>query len=139
MSEALSDFKRFLEWREQAARAYVCGDARLLNALVAHHGDVTFLGPQGDVARGAVVVWRHYEQDASVFQPGSETHFEVLQLGASADVAYWVGFQHARVHMKGRDAPLTLKLRVTELFRRDPDEGWKLVHRHADSVPESAS
>ena len=135
MSDELSDFKRFLERRELAARAYVCGDAKALNAVVAHSGDVTFFGPQGDVVLGANEVWRSYERDAPVFQRGSETRFEVLQLGASADLAYWVGFQHACVRLNGRDQPLTMKLRVSEVFRRDPEEGWKLVHRHADAGP----
>lgn len=138
MPDDLSDFRRFLQQREIAARAYVCGDAKALNALAAHTGAVTFFGPQGDVVHGAQEVWRRYERDAPLFQPGGETHLELLQVEASQGLAYWVGFQHARVRMRGGDEPITMKLRVTELFRRDPEEGWKLVHRHADSMPADA-
>ncbi|HEX6242977.1 MAG TPA: nuclear transport factor 2 family protein [Polyangiales bacterium] len=139
MSDDLSDFRRFLEQRESAARAYVCGDAKALNALAAHSGEVTFFGPQGDVVRGAQEVWRRYEHDAPLFQPGSETRFEVLQMQASDGLAYWVGFQHARVRMAGREEPVTMKLRITELFRRHAEQGWQLVHRHADAADTNAA
>jgi ketosteroid isomerase-like protein len=137
MSEELSDFKRFMEQRELAARAYVCGDAKALNALVAHSGAATFFGPQGDVVHGAHEVWRRYEHDSPAFERNGETRFEILQLGASGDLAYWVGFQHARVYFKGREQRVTMKLRVSEIFRRDAQEGWKLVHRHADSASDA--
>lgn len=38
--------------------------------------------------------------------------------------------------MRGRDALLPMKLRVTEVFRRTEKGGWQLVHRHADPVVE---
>ena len=132
MSDDLGDFKRFMQQREAAARDYVCGDATTLAALTAHSGEATFFGPKGGAISGAREVLSSYERDAAIFQPRSETHFEILQLGASQGLGYWVGFQHATVQIKGQAEPIPMKLRVSEVFRRE-GQAWKLVHRHADA------
>jgi ketosteroid isomerase-like protein len=37
--------------------------------------------------------------------------------------------------MNGQDKPITMNLRVTEIFRKE-DGDWKLMHRHADLLKE---
>jgi ketosteroid isomerase-like protein len=46
-------------------------------------------------------------------------------------LAFWTGFQFATVQIGDMPKPTDMKIRVTEIFRKF-DEGWKLVHRHAD-------
>jgi ketosteroid isomerase-like protein len=135
MNDDLRDFEQFMRQREEAARAYVRGEAAPLAQLSARTGDATFFGPLGGSVQGAQAVFARYESDAKSFAPGSDSHFEILHMGASNGLAYWVGFQKASAHMQGRAEPIPFNLRVTELFRRENGE-WKLVHRHADALAE---
>jgi len=133
MNEDLHDFELFMKRREDAARAYVSGDAMPLRSIAARVSPATFFSPQGGSRQGADNVWATYERDATLFEPEGDTNFEILQMAASEGVAYWVGFQRATVRMRGRTEVIPMNLRVTEVFRREGDE-WKLVHRHADSL-----
>lgn len=131
MSNELRDFEQFMERREDAARAYVNGDAGLVDRISTHISPATFFHPSGDYEQGAEQVSSRYERDAGYFESGGDTNFEILQMAVSDGIAYWVGFQHATARLKGRPEAVPMSLRVTEIFRREGDE-WKLVHRHAD-------
>jgi ketosteroid isomerase-like protein len=130
--DARATFQRFMERREDAAQSYVSGEPEPLGGVVTRDHPATFFGPRGGHRTGAERVWSTYESDASAFSPGGETTFEILDMAAGDDVAYWVGFQRARVRFAGAD-PVAMDLRVTEVFRREDGE-WKLVHRHADPL-----
>jgi NAD(P)H-dependent FMN reductase len=56
---------------------------------------------------------------------------EILQSGASGNLAFWTGLQHPEVRKgrNGKSIPTTL--RITEVFRYR-DGNWTLAHRHAD-------
>jgi len=136
MQNDLQAFKQFMQQREDAARAYVSGDAGPLGGVVAHESPATFFGPQGGYRQGAGEVWATYEHDVESFAPGSDSHFEILHMAASDGIAYWVGFQRATAHMRGSSETIPFNLRVTEVFRREGDD-WKLIHRHADSLAEA--
>jgi ketosteroid isomerase-like protein len=133
MTNDLHDFEQFMQRRDEAARAYVSGDAAPLGRIVTHAGGATFFAPRGGYVQGADAVCSTYEHDATAFAPGGARSFEILQMGASDGLAYWVGFQRATVHIRGRTEAVPFNLRVTEVFRREGDE-WKLVHRHADPL-----
>lgn len=124
-------FDTFFEARQAAASAYVNGDGAPLDALVARAGEGTFHSPGGDTVNGAGQVSERYLADARSFASGSTTHFEVLQKGADGDLGFWTGFQVAKVRLAGHDAPVAMRIRVTEVFRR-VDGAWKMVLRHAD-------
>lgn len=137
MNKDLKSFKEFMKKRDKAANDYVIGKAETLGKLVTDVSPATFFGPQGGHKSGAKDVYKKYEGDAAIFNSGSESEFEILQMNASEGIAYWVGFQKAKVFMKGKDEPITMNLRVTEIFRFEDDD-WKMVHRHADSLFEEA-
>jgi ketosteroid isomerase-like protein len=130
MSDDTSDFTEFMKHREAAARAYVRGEPGLLEGIAVRALPATFFGPHGGALQGATNVSATYRRDAAAFEAG-ETRFEVLQMAASGGVAYWTGFQHASGRIADKD--VRMKLRVTEVFRREGG-AWKLVHRHADAL-----
>lgn len=136
MSTDLHDFEEFMRRRADAASAYVRGDAEPLDQIVARTSDATFFGPRGDYEHGAEAVATRYTRDAQAFAPGGDSSFEILDIGASGGIAYWVGFQRATAYMQGHSDPVLFNLRVTEIFRREGGE-WKMVHRHADVLATS--
>jgi ketosteroid isomerase-like protein len=131
MDNNLEHFKQFMKQREDAARAYVCGDPAPVADIVTRVSPATFFGPRGGCDQGADDVLLSFNQGAAMFGTGSETHFEILHMAASDNIAYWVGFQRATAQLRGSMDILPMNIRVTEIFRREDNE-WKLIHRHAD-------
>lgn len=125
------EFPEFLKDRERISNAYIQGRPDELTAIATRHDPATFMPPSGEVVSGAEAVSRAHTSGAKIFRNGSTGHFEVLQSGSSGDLGYWTGIQHAEVVMEGKDMPIAMQLRTTEIFRREGGE-WKLVHRHAD-------
>ena len=100
-NEYLDQFEQFMDRREQAAQAYVSGNAAPLDRVVARTTDATFFPPGGGHVHGTQEVAARYDHDAGAFDEGSKSNFEIFQMGADAGVGYWVGIQHAAVHVKG--------------------------------------
>lgn len=131
-------FARFMRERSVVAQAYVSGDPAPLIALSTDHEPATFFGPRGGVEVGAKHVIDTNVAGATQFRRGGESQLEIIQMTADGDLAFWTGLQHAKVRMQGRDHPVAMTLRVTEVFRQE-ESAWKLVHRHADSLADTAS
>ena len=137
MNQDTRDFEQFMKQREQAAGAFVSGDIGPLSAIAAHTSRASFFGPRGGFEQGAEHVLEVYERDCAHFAAG-ESRFEILHMAAGDSVAYWTGLQHATTRFKGSDKTVPMRLRVTEIFRREGRE-WKLVHRHADMLAEAGA
>jgi ketosteroid isomerase-like protein len=131
MDENLESFKQFMKQREDAARAYVCGDPTLVDSITTRVSPATFFGPRGDSHQGVDDVLFTFNEGAAMFGAGGDTSFEILSMAASDSIAYWVGFQKATAQIHGSKDVIPMNLRVTEIFRRE-DNKWKLIHRHAD-------
>jgi len=126
-------FEEFMKKREQAAAAYVNGDGAPVDALAVHDGEATFFPPTGGSVSGAHEIAERYGVDVKSFSRGGHSKLEVLQSGDQGGLAFWTGFQDAEA--KFGDRKVKMRLRITELFRREGGH-WKLFHRHADSAGE---
>jgi len=125
------DFDAFLARREKISLNYFNGNAAPLLEISATTDPATFFPPSGDRVQGADQVKAANEKGAKSFSTGSTGRFEVMQSGSSGGLGFWTGIQHADVVMEGKDKPVPMQLRTTEIFR--VEEGcWKLIHRHAD-------
>jgi NAD(P)H-dependent FMN reductase/ketosteroid isomerase-like protein len=122
-------FEDFMKQRNDITAAYSSGDSRPLDAITARAGTATFFPPSGAIVVGADKVLTRYDEDAKSFSQGAKSKLEVLDCGASGQLAFWTGVQHFEGKVRGEDAKM--KLRITEIFRLVQSE-WKLVHRHAD-------
>lgn len=129
----LSTFEQFLRGREAASTAFVEGDAEPLLAMSVDDDPATIFPPSGAIVSSAAAVNGGNVKGAGMFDAGAENRFEILHSDSNGSLGYWTGIQHSRLRMKGKDEPVEMKLRVTELFRCVDDE-WKLFHRHADRI-----
>ena len=127
----MEDFREFIVRREKAAQAYCRGDASKVEMLATGRDPATFFAPDGRILRGAEVVRQDYSRGAGQFGPGGDSSLEVFHFETDGGLAYWTGLQHATLEIQGKKIPM--KLRITEVFRRE-GEDWKLLHRHADIV-----
>jgi len=135
MTDDSHDFEQFMKQREEASLAFVNGDIGPLDRIATHVSPATIFGPKGDSVAGADNVNAANASSVKHFESGGKSTFEVLQMAASGDVAYWAGIQRSNVRMQGKAQAIPMDLRVTEVFRRQ-DGAWKLVHRHADTLVE---
>jgi ketosteroid isomerase-like protein len=86
---------------------------------------------------GSAEIERSVDALAARFSNCTAYNVEVIAAGASGDPAYLVAIEHITASVAGGE-PQPYQLPVTTIFRREDGE-WKIVHRHGDSVPESAS
>ncbi|CAN5413030.1 hypothetical protein BH10ACT10_BH10ACT10_29680 [soil metagenome] len=126
-------FEAFMTSRLAASTAFVNGDVEPLVALSASTSPATIFGPAGTAVEGADEINAANAAGARSFEPSARNEFDVLHQDSDDRLAYWVGVQRSTVRMHDQDEPVTLALRVTEVFRRE-DAGWVLVHRHADPL-----
>lgn len=134
-ARAEETFEELLARRETISGEYISGDPEPLLGISTTSDPATFFPPSGDRVQGASNVNATNKQGANAFAPGSAGRFEVMQSGSSGGLGFWTGVHHADVMMKGKDKPVAMQLRTTEVFR--VEEGvWKLIHRHADMVPQ---
>lgn len=131
-TQTTKEFNEFMDHREAASNDYIRGNAQSVAELLTRRDPATFMPPHGAIIEGAASVEAAQVEGASAFGPGSSGHFEVLNSGASGDLAFWTGRQVSTIQIKGKEELVPMILRTTEVFRRE-DGQWKLIHRHADT------
>lgn len=112
------------------------GDAAPRKALWSTKDPVTLFGA-AVTTTGWPEIDATFDWLASRFSDCTSFEIEVVSAGASGDLAYLVVFEHTTASIGG-GPPVSYSLRVTTVFRRE-EGAWKVVHRHGDPVPDSAS
>jgi ketosteroid isomerase-like protein len=88
------------------------------------------------VERGWENVAARLDWASSKYSDGIRSRTEISG-AVTSDFAYIVQTEVIR-SLAGRTEQSKQELRVTMMFRREPD-GWRIVHRHADSLISSQS
>jgi ketosteroid isomerase-like protein len=128
-----SDLHQLRDRYHQAVAAFIRGDPEPQKPLWSRRDDVTLANPLGPAAKGFDGVCRVMESAARQIGEGEDYTFETLTWVETADLAYEVGTERSRARLAGAAEKSPIGLRVTTVFRREHD-GWKIVHRHADTI-----
>jgi len=127
-----SEWVAFMTKLEAAEEEFARGRPAAFKALWSHTDDVTLCGAFGRVERGWENVAARLDWASSKYSDGTRSRKEVSGT-VGADFAYIVQTELIRSRLAGRTEQSSLDLRVTMVFRREAD-GWRIVHRHADSL-----
>lgn len=130
-----SEWVAFMAKVEAAEEEFARGRPAAFKALWSHADDVTLCGAFGRVERGWENVAARLDWASSKYSDGTRSRKEVSGT-VGADFAYIVQTELIRSRLAGRTEQSSLDLRVTMVFRREAD-GWRIVHRHADSLTSS--
>jgi ketosteroid isomerase-like protein len=119
----------------EAATLFYNGQPNAVKELWSHADDVTLSGAAGGpTARGWKEVSTRLDWASSQFlnTKGSK-QVEQIQTTVKGDLAYVVQYEHIRYFPVGESEEAKRDYRVTTIFRREP-AGWRVVHRHADTL-----
>jgi ketosteroid isomerase-like protein len=120
----------------EAETALHNGDAGPRFAMWSHTDPVTVFGAAMNRI-GWAEVGPMFETLAARFSDCSSCEWEVVAADVGDDFAYLLAIERTTASVAGT-APTPYVLRSTTIFRRE-DGDWKIVHRHADPVDDSAA
>ncbi len=120
-----------------AVNAVLQGDAGPMLAMWSRADDASYCDTRGQVIRAwsALEAYWRRAADLNARAPGGlRATGEVQQVVVGGELGYVVAVE--RVRREGDSGVMTA--RATNVFRRETD-GWRLLHRHADAAPITAS
>ena len=126
------EFQAMIDKVDSAQLELQNGRPAAFKALWSHADDVTLAGGFGGaIEKGWEQISRRLDWVGAQFSKGTHTH-ERIVANANGDLGYVVQIEHIRFHVPGKAEESTRDYRVTMVFRRE-SEGWRIVHRQADS------
>jgi ketosteroid isomerase-like protein len=132
-STANAELEAYFAKYSEAAKLFYDGKPDAVKALWSHRDDVTLSGAAGgETAKGWKQVSERLGWASAQFFKGSKS-VEQIQMTVSGEFAYVVQYEHILFYPPGQSKQSKRDYRVTTVFRREP-EGWRVVHRHADTM-----
>ena len=131
-TKASEKFRAMLTKVDAAQLELQNGSPAAIKALWTHADDITLSGGfGGTIEKGWEQISRRLDWVGTQFSKGSHT-IERLVANESGDLGYVVQIEHLSFHVPGQAQESRRDYRVTIVFRRE-SEGWRIVHRQADS------
>jgi ketosteroid isomerase-like protein len=131
----MSDLNDLRERYRRSLEAFIRGDPEPQKALWSRRDDITLANPLGPPAKGYDRVCAVMDKAAAQIREGERMTLETISFVETPDLAYELSIQRGMMRLGDADEMAPVALRVTSIFRRE-DDGWKLVHRHADPLTE---
>ena len=129
----MQDFDQVVEESHAAVDALGRGNSKPLEQLYSRRDDVTLGNPFGPFVRGFEKVAKTMERAASYYRDGKAIGFDLIAGEVTSDLAFTVEVERVSSKIGGSENQTPVSLRVTSIFRNE-DDGWKLLHRHADPI-----
>ena len=133
MSNGQSGPKAVIDASHRALAEFVKGNSEPAKALFSHQDDVCLGNPFGPFVRGRQAVEATADRAAAHYRDGEVIGFETVCSYSVGDLACYVEVERYRARIGGGSEFSLVALRVTTVLRRE-DEGWRIVHRHADPI-----
>lgn len=130
---SLKTLDEAIEASRQALVAIINGDVEPFMSLYSDADDITIGNPFGPFAVGRDATRAAGSRAASNYRDGEILGFDRIATHVAAELACVVEVERFSVRLVGAAEPTSVALRVTSLYRREPD-GWRLAHRHADPI-----
>jgi ketosteroid isomerase-like protein len=127
------DVDQLIERYQRGLGDFMKGNPEPVKELFSHKEDVTLANPLGPPAHGWDEVGATIEHAASHFRDGRLVGVEIVEKHVTPEFAYTLWLEHAEGKVGGREDIAPSTLRVTMIYRPE-EEGWKVVHRHADPI-----
>ena len=130
--KANGEFEAFLVRADAAQIELQNGKAEAYKAVWSHSDDVTLSGGFGGaVEKGWSAVSKRLDWGGANFSKGKNSIERVVS-NHNGNLGYVVQLEHINFTAPETGSITTRDYRVTMVFRREKD-GWRIVHRHADS------
>jgi ketosteroid isomerase-like protein len=137
MEVDMNEKEEFLGWARSSLRdaeeALHNGDATPRLAIWSRNDPVTVLGAWKS-ATGQEEIKELFRDLETTFSDCRSYSYDIVAADVVGDMAYTVGYEHTQASVRGE--PRSYTLRATQIYRREDGE-WKVVHRHADTMPEA--
>ncbi|PPF23837.1 DUF4440 domain-containing protein [Rathayibacter rathayi] len=118
---------------EAGLAAMAAGDPEPYRRCWADSTDSTLFGAFGTIERGRAAIEETLDWVAGRFADGMlRPHYDIVH--AAGDLAYTVGHETGETRLDGGELK-PVAIRVTHVYRRFDDQGWRIVHRHGDHPP----
>jgi ketosteroid isomerase-like protein len=129
----MRDFDEVVEQHHAAVDEFVRGNSKPLEQLYSRRDDVTLGNPFGPFVRGIEKIATTMERAASYYRDGEAIGFDLVAKEVTPDLAFIVEVERFSSKIGGSENQTPFSLRVTSIFRNE-DDGWKMIHRHADPI-----
>jgi len=128
-----SDVNELRNEYHRSVAAFVEGHPDVQKALWSRRDDVTLANPLGPPVKGFDAVSTVIDHASEQISAGEDYTVDPVSWVETKDLAYEVALEHSLARLGGAADKVPVSLRVTTIFRRE-DDGWKIVHRHADPI-----